>query len=114
MSTGEGFHPYLVKFCSATLTAIVCSAAESQQRWTYLQENAASESTQMIIAADSASLGERYAALCAACSRGEAIRDSGGHSLVILDDISSMVSPQSKYRGVGGEDCVPLWTALRE
>jgi len=36
-------------------------------------------------------LGQRYAALCTACSIAERVRDSGGHALVVLDDISCMV-----------------------
>ncbi len=36
-------------------------------------------------------LGQRYAALCTACSIAERVRDNGGHALVVLDDISCMV-----------------------
>ena len=36
-------------------------------------------------------LGQRYAALCTACSIAERVRDAGGHALVVLDDISCMV-----------------------
>ena len=42
-----------------------------------------------------APLGQRYAALCAACSMGEHTRDGGAHSLVVLDDVSCMVPPMS-------------------
>ena len=38
-------------------------------------------------------LGQRYAALCAACSMAERVRDEGAHSLVVLDDVSCMVRP---------------------
>ena len=41
-----------------------------------------------MVATDDAPLGEQYAALAAACSLGEQVRDAGGHSLVVLDDVS--------------------------
>ena len=82
---------WMVTKCTSS-TFLLYSVAESQRRWNYLKENGRSDSMHMIVASDQASLGEKYAALCAACSCGEQIRDSGGHSLVILDDISSMVS----------------------
>ena len=50
--------------------------------------------TTIVAATEGSSLGERYAAACYACSIGEYARDSGRPALVILDDISSLVSPQ--------------------
>ena len=49
--------------------------------------------TTVIAAPQGCGLGERYAALCSALSVGEKVRDQGGHSFVVLDDISCMVSP---------------------
>ncbi|EFJ50639.1 F1F0 ATP synthase, subunit alpha, mitochondrial [Volvox carteri f. nagariensis] len=41
-----------------------------------------------VVAVDSeAPAGHQYAAMCCACSIGERIRDEGGHSLVVVDDI---------------------------
>ncbi len=37
------------------------------------------------------SLGEQYSALLTACCIAERVRDKGGHSLVVLDDIGCMV-----------------------
>ena len=48
--------------------------------------------TTLISAPHGCGLGERYAALCSALSVGEKVRDQGGHSFVVLDDISCMVS----------------------
>lgn len=44
---------------------------------------------QVVVASEEAPLGEQYAALAAACSLGEQVRDSGGHALVVLDDVSA-------------------------
>jgi F0F1-type ATP synthase alpha subunit len=38
-------------------------------------------------------LGEQYAAMLTACSIAERTRDEGGHSLVVLNDVSVMVGP---------------------
>ncbi|KAL3150580.1 hypothetical protein ABBQ32_000390 [Trebouxia sp. C0010 RCD-2024] len=46
--------------------------------------------TTVISAPQGCGLGERYAALCSALSVGEKVRDQGGHSFVVLDDISCM------------------------
>lgn len=47
--------------------------------------------TTVVSAPQGCGLGERYAALCSALSVGERVRDQGGHSFVVLDDISCMV-----------------------
>ncbi len=48
--------------------------------------------TTVVAAKKGSSLGECYAAACYACSIGEYARDNGRPALVILDDISSLVS----------------------
>lgn len=48
--------------------------------------------TTVVAATEDASLGERYAAVSSACSLGEFVRDQGGHALVVIDDLSCMVS----------------------
>lgn len=58
-----------------------------------LGEAGAMRHTTVIAAPQGCVLGERYAALCSALSLGEKVRDQGGHSFVVLDDISCMVSP---------------------
>lgn len=45
----------------------------------------------MLATRPNASAGERYALLCAACALGERVRDEGGHSLVVLDDLKPLV-----------------------
>ena len=52
----------------------------------------AMRNTTVVSAPEGCGLGERYAALCSALSMGEKVRDQGGHSFVVLDDISCMVS----------------------
>ena len=47
--------------------------------------------TTVVAATAVAPLGERVAALSAAVTLGERVRDAGGHALVVLDDISCMV-----------------------
>ena len=47
-------------------------------------------------------LGEQFAALLMSCCVGEAVRDAGGHALVVLNDISPMVR----------ETFVNVWMAL--
>ena len=58
-----------------------------------LAEAGALANTTIVAAPEGCGLGERYAALCSALSIGERIRDQGGHSFVVLDDITCMVGP---------------------
>lgn len=55
-----------------------------------LSQAGAMRNTTVVSAAEGCGLGERYAALCSALSMGERVRDQGGHSFVVLDDISCM------------------------
>lgn len=61
----------------------------------------AMRNTTVVAAGEGCGLGERYAALCSALSIGERVRNQGGHSFVVLDDISCMVrhksSPQCRH-----------------
>ena len=56
-----------------------------------LKQAGAMQHTTVVAAPEGCGLGERYAALCSALSIAERARDQGGHSFVILDDISIMV-----------------------
>ncbi len=58
-----------------------------------LSKAGAMRNTTVVSAAEGCGLGERYAALCSALSMGERVRDQGGHSFIVLDDISCMVRP---------------------
>ena len=62
-----------------------------------LRENGCLEYTTVVAATDDRPLGEQYAAMLTACSIGEQHRDEGGHALVVLNDVSVMVSE----RGAG-------------
>lgn len=68
------------------------SSEEVEERLAFLRGKGAMSYTSVVSAPSTASLGMRYAALCAACTQGEEVRDGGGHALVVLDDISCMVS----------------------
>ena len=74
-----------------TNSCYACSAEEGQRQADILQQQGAMSFTSVVSAASTQNLGERYATLCSACSRGERIRDSGGHALVVLDDIRCLV-----------------------
>ncbi len=71
-----------------------------------LKRNDAMAYTTVVAAPEGASLGERYAAISSALAIGELVRDRGGHSLVIIDDLACMVraqplpSLQSAHRGI--------------
>lgn len=67
--------------------------SEEQVTRTYqsLKANGAMAGTTIVWVPPEAPLGERYAALCTACSLGERIRDEGGSSLVILDDLRPLL-----------------------
>ena len=69
-----------------------CSEDEIEQQLQVLRSQKALEYTSFVSASSTRNLGERYAALSAACSRGEQIRDVGGHALVVLDDIRCLVT----------------------
>lgn len=56
--------------------------------------------TTVVSAPAGCGLGERYAALCSALSIAEKVRDQGGHSFVVLDDISCMVRPRLQCAAV--------------
>lgn len=56
-----------------------------------LQAHGCMEYTTVVAATQDRSLGEQYAAMLTACSIAEATRDAGGHSLVVLNDVSVMV-----------------------
>jgi F0F1-type ATP synthase alpha subunit len=57
-----------------------------------LRQHGCLEYTSVVAASGDKPLGEQYAAMLTACSIGERIRDEGGHSLVVLNDASVMVS----------------------
>ena len=72
-----------------------CSSMHSQEEVdgivADLGKAGAMRNTTVVSAPHGCGLGERYAALCSALSMGEKVRDQGGHSFVVLDDISCMV-----------------------
>lgn len=92
---------------SATLLRTLCHQAGTPVHVVYGTVGAATEALQArveelreagvmpqstVVAADAgAPLGEQYAALCAAISIGEGIRDAGGHALVALDSMECVV-----------------------
>jgi hypothetical protein len=67
-----------------------------------LQAAGALAQTVVVAAEPGAPLGERYAALCTACSIGERVRDEGGHALVVLDDLHPLVQVRACVRVWGG------------
>ena len=74
--------------------ACVISQQEVDSIAADLAQAGAMRHTTVISAPQGCGLGERYAALCSALSLGEKVRDQGGHSFVVLDDISCMVRCQ--------------------
>ena len=56
-----------------------------------LRQHGCLEYTTVVAATGDRPLGEQYAATLTACSIGERVRDEGGHSLVVLNDVSVMV-----------------------
>ncbi|KAG2429129.1 hypothetical protein HYH02_014166 [Chlamydomonas schloesseri] len=52
-----------------------------------LRSRGALANTAVVTAGEGAPLAHQYAAMCAACSIGERVRDEGGHALVVVDDI---------------------------
>ncbi|PNW77022.1 hypothetical protein CHLRE_10g419050v5 [Chlamydomonas reinhardtii] len=55
-----------------------------------LRSSGALANTAVVTAGESAPLAHQYAAMCAACSIGERVRDEGGHALVVVDDIKPL------------------------
>ena len=70
----------------------VCRRQELEGVIADLTQAGVLDSTTIVAAPEGCGLGKRYAALCSALSIGEQVRDQGGHSFVVLDDISCMVS----------------------
>jgi F-type H+-transporting ATPase subunit alpha len=71
--------------------AVGCSSEQLRGTIEQLKAHGCMEYTTVVAATADRPLGEQYAAMLAACSMAEATRDSGGHSLVILNDVSVMV-----------------------
>ena len=72
--------------------AAVGSTAEQLERTVAaLRDTGCLRYTTVVAATGDRPLGEQYAAMLAACSVGEAVRDAGGHSLVVLNDGGVMV-----------------------
>ncbi|CAG9462441.1 unnamed protein product [Pedinophyceae sp. YPF-701] len=55
-----------------------------------LEARGAMGNTTVVAATAGASLGEQYAAICAACAIAERERDAGGDALVVVDDLRAM------------------------
>lgn len=84
------------------VTCVMASTSHSSQEQLdelvkQLQQAGALAHTAVVAAAPDASLGERYAALCTACSLGERVRDDGGHALVVLDDLRPLLQVGAMY-----------------
>ncbi|KAI3426327.1 hypothetical protein D9Q98_008700 [Chlorella vulgaris] len=72
--------------------AAVGSTHEQLQRTVgLLRQHGCMEYTTVVAATRDRPLGEQYAAMLTACSIAERTRDEGGHSLVVLNDVSVMV-----------------------
>ncbi|KAA6423081.1 MAG: F0F1 ATP synthase subunit alpha [Trebouxia sp. A1-2] len=89
---GQHMHQQPGSACVSTiaLLAHVSSQQEVVGMVEELSKAGAMRNTTVVSAAEGCGLGERYAALCSALSMGERVRDQGGHSFVVLDDISCM------------------------
>ncbi|GIL83718.1 hypothetical protein Vretifemale_12457 [Volvox reticuliferus] len=61
--------------------------AEVQAVVSELRSSGSLFNTAVVAVDEGAPLGHQYAAMCCACSIGERVRDEGGHSLVVVDDI---------------------------
>ncbi|GLC68001.1 hypothetical protein PLESTF_000633300 [Pleodorina starrii] len=55
-----------------------------------LRSSGSLANTAVVTVDAAAPLGHQYAAMCCACSIGERVRDEGGHSLVVVDDIKAL------------------------
>jgi F-type H+-transporting ATPase subunit alpha len=71
--------------------AVGCSSEQLRGTIEQLKAHGCMEYTTVVAATADRPLGEQYAAMLAACSMAEATRDAGGHSLVVLNDVSVMV-----------------------
>lgn len=71
--------------------AVGRSAAQLKGTLDVLSKEGALPHSVVVHAPPDAPLGEKYAALCLACSIGERVRDEGGHSLVIMDEVSPLM-----------------------
>ena len=94
MYTALGHSAYNHSVLETWLTPPACvhSQQEVDDIVAELGQAGAMHHTTVISAPQGRGLGERYAALCTALAVGEKVRDQGGHSFVVLDDISCMVS----------------------
>lgn len=71
--------------------AVGCTGDQLSRTVAQLEEHKAMEYTTVVAAPSDRSLGEQYAAMLTACSIAEAIRDAGGHALVVLNDVGVAV-----------------------
>jgi F-type H+-transporting ATPase subunit alpha len=71
--------------------AVGCTSDQLSRTVAQLEEHRAMGYTTVIAAPSDRSLGEQYAAMLTACSMAEAVRDAGGHALVVLNDVSVAV-----------------------
>ena len=90
-STAGHAVPHMCSITTPALLVCVSSQKEVDAVVADLGEAGAMRNTTVVSAPQGCGLGERYAALCSALSMGERVRDQGGHSFVVLDDISCMV-----------------------
>lgn len=89
-------------------TVYACTTAGAEAlaaRVAQLQRSGALARGTVVSAAPDASLGEQYAAVCAAVALGEAVRDRGGHALVVVDSLECAVRLwQDLVAGAGAPD----------
>jgi F-type H+-transporting ATPase subunit alpha len=71
--------------------AVGCTGDQLSRTVAQLEEHKAMGYTTVVAAPSDRSLGEQYAAMLTACSMAEAVRDAGGHALVVLNDVSVAV-----------------------
>jgi len=78
----------------AGVHCVLASTTRSPDELTALSQRLASAGatahTCVVAANPDASLGQKYAAICTAFSIAEAVRDNGGHGLVVVDDIAPL------------------------
>ena len=71
--------------------AVGCSPDQLAGTVAQLRAHGCMDYTTVVAATADRALGEQYAAMLTACSIAEAVRDEGGHALVVLNDVSVMV-----------------------
>lgn len=71
--------------------AVGCSVDQLTRTVAQLQAHQAMGYTTVVAATADRPLGEQYAAMLTACSIAEAVRDAGGHALVVLNDVGVAV-----------------------